>query len=81
MALFPTLSSISPPMGIQISVLKFPLVMNYRTRFGTTYAKLTMEYVRPNLPPTSLALEICPMQAGARLRNDPEANPKMTEKT
>jgi hypothetical protein len=44
-----------------------------------TYATLTIEYVRPNLPPTSLALEICPMQAGARLKNDPEANPKMTE--
>ena len=50
-----------------------------RNGISMTHAKLTIEYVKPNLPPTSLALEICPMQAGARLRNDPEANPKMTE--
>lgn len=30
----------------------------------------------PNLPPTSLALEICPIHAGARLRNEPDASPK-----
>ena len=44
-----------------------------------TYAMLTIEYVSPNLPPTSLALEIWPMQAGARLKKDPEARPKILE--
>jgi hypothetical protein len=43
MALFPTLSSISPPMGIQIKVLEY--ISDEQTPAGhrMTYAKLTIE--------------------------------------
>lgn len=70
-------------MGIQINVLGSHQRDELRLELNgcMTYAKLTIEYARPNRPPTSLALDICPMQAGARLRNDPDAKPKITEKT
>jgi hypothetical protein len=87
MALLPTLSSISPPIGIQISVLGLSIshqpnhTRDHKyDRNKMTYAKLTMEYVNPNRPPTSLAFEICPIQAGARLRNEPDASPNTEEK-